>query len=85
MGKENCIFVDKKGNWWVAEAEIFGDGEINLIEEKTKQLTCSEKEEFVSYLNAVAPYLLYENENGAWEGVDASNRTAILKQTKSRA
>ena len=37
MGKENCIYVDKKGKWWTAEAEIFGDGEIHLVEEKTAE------------------------------------------------
>ena len=79
MGKENCIYVDKKGKWWTAEAEIFGDGEIILIEEKTAELTKDFKEDLISYVKAVAPYILYKNETGNWDGTESGNRLTIRK------
>ena len=79
MGKENCIYVDKKGKWWTAEAEIFGDGEIHLVEEKTAELTKDFKEDLIGYAKAVAPYILYEDENGNWDGIEAGNRPTIQK------
>ena len=80
MDKENCIYVDANGKWWTAEANVFGEGKITLIEEKNK---CEIKEEFdsefIAFVNAVAPQILYV-QDGSWQAIDAEGRKVVHQE-----
>ena len=80
MDKEKCIYVDANGKWWAAEAEIFGEGTVTLIEEKSKDEVKKEfKEDFIMFINAVAPHILYVQED-SWHGTDAKGRKVVHQE-----
>ena len=81
MGEKqgNCIYIDADGKWWIAEVEnVFGEGEIILIQEKTEELKEAFAEDFVDFINGIAPHILYIEEGKEnFSGTDAKNRKVI--------
>lgn len=77
MDKGNCIYIDVKGKWWIANTEdAFGDHDIVLIEEKTDELKKIFKEDFIKFAEAAAPHILYIGEDSIC-GTSAKNRKTI--------
>ena len=65
MGDEkgNCIFVDKGGNWWLAETEnVLGESDIIIIREMTEDWKELFVKGFYEFMNEFAPCLLFLEE-----------------------
>ena len=82
MGEANCIYIDAERKWWTAEIKddlVLGEENIILIEEKTEEFTNSFIDEFVEFVNSIAPHILFVDEDNKWYGTSPKERNIVYQ------
>lgn len=76
----NCIYIDTESKWWRAETDqIIGDSDIVVIGDETETAKETFTEDFVKFVNSIAPHLLFKEEGKeCWSGTGAKNRNVIF-------